>query len=266
MRSLLKEVAAARSCGYMTIYGCADPGEPVDEKKCMLKDATYYKQSGERKDRKRGSMDQVDATEMSKYSVVAGHIRHSYVESLYPTSTETAVFTFVREPVARWISGIFYNRKELPKISREDALDMLVGEIGGKEIGESKNVYPRYLLSDAELLLEMSEEENAKKVVERLGELSFVGVVERWDESLTMLGKLLGSRDSSAIRKVLLKYKGKKRNTSRKEGDLDTEGWVQELKSKRPESYDTLVYKLRYEQMIYDEGVRLFDARKKRER
>ena len=35
---------------------------------------------------------------------------------------------------------------------------------------------------------------------------------------------------------------------------------VQELKSKRPEPYDTLVYKLRYEQMIYDEGARLFDA------
>ena len=36
MRSLLKEVAAARSCGYTTIVGCADPDKPVDEKKCML--------------------------------------------------------------------------------------------------------------------------------------------------------------------------------------------------------------------------------------
>ena len=227
----------------------------------LAENATYYNQRGMRKKREKGSMtymNQVDSTEMSKYSVVAGHIRHSYVESLYPTSTETAVFTFVRKPVARWISGIFHSRKDKPKLSREDGLDMLVARIENSSL--SINAYPKYLLSDAELLLEMSGKEKAEKVVERLGELSFVGVVERWDESLTMLGKLLGSRESSAIRKVLLTYKYKQRNTSRKEGDLDTEGWMQELKSKRPESYDALVYKLRYEQMIYDKGVRLLDV------
>eukprot|EP00519_Triparma_laevis_P014717 CAMPEP_0182493612 /NCGR_PEP_ID=MMETSP1321-20130603/2543_1 /TAXON_ID=91990 /ORGANISM="Bolidomonas sp., Strain RCC1657" /LENGTH=39 /DNA_ID= /DNA_START= /DNA_END= /DNA_ORIENTATION= len=38
------------------------------------------------------------------------------------------------------------------------------------------------------------------------------------------------------------------------------EGWVQEPKSKIPEKYDMLLVKMRYEQIIYDEGVRLFDA------
>ena len=78
-------------------------------------------------------MQVVDANYMSRYAVVAGHTSHSYVESYYPTSTETAAFTFVREPVARWISGVWYYRKEqkMPILSREDALDVLVKKIEG---------------------------------------------------------------------------------------------------------------------------------------
>ena len=126
-------------------------------------------------------MQDVDANYMSRYAVVAGHTSHSYVESYYPMSTETAAFTFVREPVARWISGVWYYRKEqkMPILSREDALDVLVKTIEGTG-KDTKNADSKYLLTTAEQQSDMSKEEDAAVIVERLGQLDFVGVVERF--------------------------------------------------------------------------------------
>lgn len=213
-------------------------------------------------------MQDVDANYMSRYAVVAGHTSHSYVESYYPMSTETAAFTFVREPVARWISGVWYYRKEqkMPILSREDALDVLVKTIEGTG-KDTKNAYSKYLLTTAEQQSDMSKEEDAAVIVERLGQLDFVGVVERWEESLAMLGELLGSSENSETSMILQKYTNgrKNKNKGREEGGLSTSEWVEELKSKRPEAYDKLRQYLRYEQMIYDEGVRLFNLEQVRE-
>jgi len=162
---------------------------------------------------------------------------------------------FVRDPAHRLVSARLYlSRKMGPEGIKTDKEMLSSIEYILRKGGNGKHTsgYGKYLTQ-----VGFSGNETAE-VLRVVDEMVVVGVVEEWDRSLDLIGKVMAGKGVKGIIKKYQHGKGSRwvRNKSPGKG---TEYFVEMIQRKNPKLMAKLMEYLRDEYVIYDHGKKAFD-------
>lgn len=145
----------------------------------------------------------------------------------------SAYLTVIREPVDRTLS-VFFFRKQQGKLAKETRLEDWIASRPDQDVWHVDNGQVRYLAGEGGAILDVPigqvTREHLELAKQRLADMMFVGVMERFDESIVLLRRALGWKKANYGRSNVTKSRKKKdeidaaqRDLIRRHNELDTE-------------------------------------------
>lgn len=131
----------------------------------------------------------------SNYRFVSGHLFERHVTALREVNLSTRAFTFLRDPITRFISDYRYQRSKMNpghESFRRDvpSLDAFV------ELGWNSDAMARHLLP-----ISIRQQKDGKKSLDyMIDNFEFVGLQDQYEFSFSVLSRLLGFRSNPTIR------------------------------------------------------------------
>jgi galactose-3-O-sulfotransferase len=120
----------------------------------------------------------------NKVRVVAGHMPFGLGEQLEGSSD---YITILRDPILRVVSGYHFCRNNPDNPAHLSARELPLAEFVRQGCGQSQNCYARWLSNRVFGTQFSSDEEMLAVAMQNLARFSFVGITERFDESVRRL-------------------------------------------------------------------------------
>ena len=187
--------------------------------------------------------------------LLAGHLPigiHEYWN--HEAHAQPMYITFFREPVAKFVSGVIYVRKDEKNLSYDDIVRTIRDRVSADlDRNEYRHGYTKYLLTPSQKRsLPMSSEDQVQMILSNIVDMpTVVGIVERMKESMELLAHILDGNHEHHDELL-----NAQETTQENKGVISTSEVIRQLQQD-PVFFAKLEEYLKYDKMVYEVACRL---------